>query len=405
MKILFLPLFNMPSGHHHVADALIGMTNNRSDKIECRKVDILSYSSKRIEKAVSEIYLKWIKHMPHTYDWAYKHFAYTASHKHRSFWGMERFFLSKVELLLQEERPDVVVCTHGFPSLLMSRLKNKGRCHIPVINVYTDYFINDIWGRQGIDYHFVATSEVKKQMVEQYGLNEESIFVTGIPIHEIFLSSNSMKRRNKSHSKTILVAGGSSGLGDIAGLLIHSDPDVNYHYIILCGNNEVLYQSLKDIQNPQLEPLPYITSRADMNRLYDRVDAIITKPGGVTISEALRKRLPIFVHSSLPGQEAVNMQYFKERHLVYELDHRDSFEKQIATILNNDIEIRRWQRAVQTYFDNLHVFHPYALFEFLYDRALEGQYLNEIYQIVKTKRGFIRTLKKYAKKLSLSDNA
>jgi len=404
MKILFLPLFNMPSGHHHVADALIGMINNRSDKIACRKVDILSYSSKRIEKAVSEIYLKWIKHAPHTYDWAYKHFAYSSSHKHRSFWGMEYFFLSKMEVLLQEERPDVVVCTHGFPSLLMSRLKNKGRCHIPVINVYTDYFINDIWGRQGINYHFVATLEVKKQMVEQYGLNEESIFVTGIPIHETFLSSNNMKRRNKSYAKTILVAGGSSGLGDIAGLLTHPDPDLDYHYIILCGKNEELYQSLKDMQNSKLEPLPYIASRVDMNRLYDQADAIITKPGGVTITEALRKGLPIFIHSALPGQEAVNLHYFKESHLVYELDRETSFERQMATILNNDIEIRKWQRAVQAYFDNLSIFRPYLLFEFLYDRAVEGQYLNEVYQIAETKRGFIGTLKKYAKKLSLSSN-
>ncbi|GGE34194.1 putative glycosyltransferase YkoN [Pullulanibacillus camelliae] len=407
MKILFLPLFNMPSGHHRVADALIGIIKKRTDKIECRKVDVLSYSSKFIEKAVSEVYLKWIKHTPNTYDWAYKHFAYTPSHKHCSFKGMEHFFLNKVEELLQEERPDVVVCTHGFPSLLMSRLKNKGRCHIPVINVYTDYFINDIWGRQGIDYHFVSTPAVKTQMIEQYGISPETIFVTGIPIHETFLSLSKVKKRNRNRSRTksILVAGGSSGLGDITGLLAHSDPSLDYHYIILCGKNEELYQSLKELQDPRLTPLPYIASREEMNQLYDQADAIMTKPGGVTITEALRKGLPIFIHSALPGQEAVNMQYLKENYLVYELDHNASFEGQIAAILDNDIEVRRWQRAVETYFNSLQILHPNVMFDFLYDRALEGEYLNEIYQVSTTKKGFIRMLKKYAKKLSLSSNA
>ena len=46
-----------------------------------------------------------------------------------------------------------------------------------------------------------------------------------------------------------------------------------------------------------IKPLPYLSSRSEMNKLYEEVDAIVTKPGGVTISEALRKRLPIFVHS------------------------------------------------------------------------------------------------------------
>ena len=60
-----------------------------------------------------------------------------------------------------------------------------------------------------------------------------------------------------------------------------------------------------------------------MNKLYDQVDAIITKPGGVTVSEALRKRLPIFVHSTLPGQEQINLHVLKSQKLVFELDQKN----------------------------------------------------------------------------------
>ncbi|WKB36271.1 hypothetical protein QS257_03490 [Terrilactibacillus sp. S3-3] len=96
MKILFLPLFRMPSGHHRVADALMDTIQRRTKKkkIECKKVDLLSYSNKNFEKKmISRLYLTWIYHTPQTYDWAYKHFAYTRSHKHCSFQGFEHYFL------------------------------------------------------------------------------------------------------------------------------------------------------------------------------------------------------------------------------------------------------------------------------------------------------------------------
>ena len=43
-----------------------------------------------------------------------------------------------------------------------------------------------------------------------------------------------------------------------------------------------------------------------MNVLYDKADAIITKPGGITITECLWKQVPIFVYEALPGPEEMN---------------------------------------------------------------------------------------------------
>lgn len=403
MKILFLPLFKMPSGHHRVADALIGMIENRTSKVTCVKVDLLSYSNETLEKLVSGTYLKWIGHTPKTYDWAYKHFAYTKKHDHCSFRGLEHYFLSKLQKLLDEERPDVVVCTHGFPSLLMSRLKNKGIVQMPVINVYTDFFINDIWGRDSIDYHLVPNLNVKKQMVENYGLNEHSIFVTGIPIHEAFIRSAHKKHKNAI--KTILVAGGSSGLGDITGLVKKSNPNSGFKYTVLCGKNEQLYNELTDLNDPRIEPLPYMSSREEMNELYDRVDAIITKPGGVTVSEALQKRIPIFVHSTLPGQEDINLQFLKENHLIYELNREHHFEEQMSRVLNDDLEQKKWERAINKYFMEKQMGSAQSLYNFMMANVAEGYELNRNTKTITIKRGFVSKIKKYAKKMSLSGNA
>ncbi|MGV3487411.1 MAG: MGDG synthase family glycosyltransferase [Tuberibacillus sp.] len=403
MKILFLPLFKMPSGHHRVADALIGIIKNRTNKVTCVKVDLLSYSNEALEKVVSGTYLKWIGHTPETYDWAYKHFAYTKKHDHRSFKGLEHYFLRKLLKLLEEERPDMVVCTHGFPSLLMSRLKNKGMVHIPVVNVYTDFFINDIWGRTGIDYHLVPNLSTKKQMVEKYGISDKNIYVTGIPIHEIFFGS--APKKESADVKNILVAGGSSGLGNIIGLVKHANPDFKFRYTVLCGKNEKLYQELKGLQDSSIEALPYIASRDAMDDLYNRMDAIITKPGGVTVSEALRKRIPIFVHSALPGQEDINLQYLTENHLVYLLKADSHFEEQIARVLHDDLERRKWERAVDKYFSEIQMDSANLLYDFLMTNVIEGVELNRKSENVITKHGFVSKIKKYAKKMSISSNA
>jgi processive 1,2-diacylglycerol beta-glucosyltransferase len=403
MKILFLPLFKMPSGHHRVADALIGMIENRTSKVTCVKVDLLSYSNETLEKLVSGTYLKWIGHTPKTYDWAYKHFAYTKKHDHCSFKGLEHYFLRKLQMLLDQERPDVVVCTHGFPSLLMSRLKNKGGVKTPVINVYTDFFINDIWGREGIDYHLVPNLNVKQQMVEKYGLQEQNIIVTGIPVHETF--TKQAQKKEKNLVKTILVAGGSSGLGDITGLVKKANPDSGFKYTVLCGKNEQLYDELQSLNDPRIESLPYMDSREAMNELYNRVDAIITKPGGVTVSEALQKRIPIFIHSALPGQEDINLQYLKESHLVYQLNGDSHFEEQISKVLHDDLERRKWERAVDKHFNDIQMGSINSLYTFLMTNVIEGAELNRHTKTVTMKSRFVSKIKKYAKKMSISGNA
>ena len=78
-----------------------------------------------------------------------------------------------MEQLLAEEKPDLIVCTHGFPSYLLSQLKMKGKCNVPIINVYTDFFINNVWGKEGIDLHFLPSKEVKEQLIKKSSNSKE----------------------------------------------------------------------------------------------------------------------------------------------------------------------------------------------------------------------------------------
>ena len=194
-----------------------------------------------------------------------------------------------MEQVLADEKPDLIVCTHGFPSHLLIQLKMKGKCHVPVINVYTDFFINSVWGREGIDAHFLPSQEVKDTLIRKYQFPNENWFVTGIPVHEE-ITKITHRSINKNQPK-ILIAGGNSGLGGILKLTEELKKSSRFDYFVLCGKNQKLYDELNSWNVDHIKPIPYLPFRSEMNKLYEEVDAIVTKPGGVTISEALRKRL------------------------------------------------------------------------------------------------------------------
>lgn len=360
-KILFLPLLRMQSGHHQVAEALMDMVQKRSNEFIVKKVDLLSYTNQSLEKMITNGYLNWIRFAPGTYSLAYKNFFYVSPTKEHNFKWYQPLFLKKMEQLLIEEEPDLIVCTHGFPSSLLSQLKMKGKCHAPIINVYTDFFINSVWGKRGIDMHFLPSKEVKEQFMLRNQISSQRMMVTGIPVHEE-ITQISYKSKSEGRSK-ILISGGNSGLGGIHKLLNGLKAFSQYDYLVLCGNNHKLYDEISSWNTDHIQPLPYISSREEMNTLYDQVDAIVTKPGGVTISEALRKKLPIFVHSVLPGQEQINLQYLKNQKLVFEIDPKKSLEKQIQGTLNHYKKMDRWRKAIENYHKGIELSEPERIVE------------------------------------------
>lgn len=362
-KILFLPFLQMRSGHHQVAEAVMDIVNKQISGIIMKKVDLLSYANPQLEKMITGGYLKWIRYAPETYDLAYKKFFYAPSANTHSFKWYHYFLLKKMEQLLIEEQPDLIVCTHGFPSYLLSQLKRKRRCDVPVMNVYTDFFINNVWGKEEIDYHFLPSQDIKQDFCKKYGIPEQRTFVTGIPVHQ-GITKRTKQEKGGSRPK-ILISGGNNGLGGIVRLLKKLKPSSPFDFFVLCGNNQKLYDEILSWRTEHIKPLPYISSRTEMNQLYEEMDAIVTKPGGVTISEALQKRLPVFVQSVLPGQEEINLRYLTKKGLVFELNQKNSFEQEMLSIFNDPVKMNQWEQAIDAYQQGIEVEGPIRIAEIM----------------------------------------
>ncbi|WP_152657867.1 hypothetical protein [Oceanobacillus sp. CFH 90083] len=335
-RILFMPFLQIPSGHHHVADTIKNQLNQSSNDYHFEKVEMLSHCYGKVEMFTSSFYLQWIDKFPRVYSKIYK--AVVKRRKSsKSYYIYEVLFLNKIKNLIKQTKPDIIICTHALPSYLLNRLKKEKIWTEPVINVYTDYFINDLWGMERIDYHFVPSLYHKQELIIR-GIKPKQIFVTGIPIDSTF--KKEIKTSKNNDKLNILISGGNMGAGSIQQLLQTLNPSGSILYKVLCGKNEMLFQHIEQLNYPFIKPLPYLNSKEEMNQLYDEVDAIITKPGGVTISECLWKKIPIFVFEALPGQEEFNLNYLKSQGLIFHLDNWNSvsnIEDTITDILMNDV--------------------------------------------------------------------
>lgn len=361
-SVLFLPFLQIPSGHHQAANALIDEILRICPHIRCEKVDILAYSYGKIESFVSKIYLKWIHTFPVLYNSIYQNSVYKNIEKNKRYRLYELLFITFTKRLIEEKQPDIIVCTHALPAYMLNYLKAKNDLKVPVINVYTDYFIHSFWGLDHIDFHFVPSQQMKSFLIQK-GINKEQIFITGVPIHPKINKQKQTQPRTKSFLTSILISGGNLGVGaidELIQIIAEVKPPMRIQYYVLCGKNNKLYEKLKRMQKSHIIPFPYIDCREKMNRLYDQVDAIVTKPGGVTISESLFKRKPIFIFDALPGQEEINLEELKDLGLVFQLNKREIHE-QLSSILQNDNEMKKYHKKVANYHAYIHTKEPAEL--------------------------------------------
>ncbi len=167
MKIIVLPLFRLSSGHHKAAEAVIEHISSIRPDADIQTVDILSYCHESLESVVSKMYMQWISKKPESYSKFYKSFMYTPEGKRSEqvplhVW--DKYFEFRLARLIEKEQPDYIICTHSYPSKLLNHLKRQQKVTIPVINVYTDFFVSDVWGKRSIDYHFVPHLEAKNRL-------------------------------------------------------------------------------------------------------------------------------------------------------------------------------------------------------------------------------------------------
>jgi processive 1,2-diacylglycerol beta-glucosyltransferase len=218
-------------------------------------------------------------------------------------WRLSRF--------LEKENFDYILSTHFFPNEVAGYLKRKGKITSKIICAVTDFDVHRIWLASGIDRYTVA-SEWTKRKILKLGVPQEQVVVTGIPIDEKFSRPRDMavlkqKLGIKENVFTVLVATGSFGIGPIEEIM---EELIGFQVLVVCGHNKALYERLSQKQKGLVKIYGLVNN---MDELMAVSQAMVTKPGGLSISEALVSGLPMIFFNAIPGQETNNIKVLKEQ--------------------------------------------------------------------------------------------
>lgn len=337
-KILFLYI-HPGTGHEAAARALQEAAKLTYPKIQTEAIDSLRFAYPILSKVISTTYSGIIKRTPQLWDYLYDNpDIRNATTTLRNLLG--KLKLKKIEKLIKIVGPDVVVCTQAAPCVVISAYKEQSGWEKPLIGIVTDYRAHAYWYGSKVDLYIVAANQTKSDLM-QLGVPEGKIKILGIPINPKFaLSQNKIAAKQSLKLNpwlpTILVMGGSQGLGPMDKVIMQlSNVRLPIQAIVVCGSNKKLRRKLRGRVFKYGSCLRIMGFTKHINKIMDACDLIITKPGGMTSSEALVKNLPMIIINPIPGQEEKNSQFLTKNHLAIRVNEIKNLQQTIEYMIRN----------------------------------------------------------------------
>ena len=225
-----------------------------------------------------------------------------------------RFNSRKFIKFLTSSDFDVVISTHFFASEVVSNLRGKRALKARLITVVTDYRLHSWWVSDFVDTYVVACEDARNDLLK-WKVPDFNIKVLGTPVEPVFLKkldkgSIMSKAGMKPGIFTLLIIGGGFGVGPIEDIVKAANSvSGDIQAIVVCGKNEELAQKIEALK-PGLK-MP-VKALGFVDNVYDYMeisDVLISKSGGITVSESLVKELPIIVISPIIGQETRNSDF------------------------------------------------------------------------------------------------
>ncbi len=255
---------------------------------------------------------------------------------------------SKLSKMIEQEKPDVIFNT--FPSFAVPFHRNRTNEIIPTYNIITDYCLHDSWIHPNIDKYYVASSKLKHELLKK-GVDSSSILVSGIPVDRSFeekLHLPSLYQKYHLHptKKTVLIVAGAYGVSnEMQEICDGLKDDPNLQLIIVCGKNqELLHQlQIKYRTFTHIHVFGYVTEMAE---LLNVATCVITKPGGVILSEALATNTPILLPKATPGQERENALFFQESGGAIWNEKVSQLIVDTKNLLNNEARLTKMKNSL-----------------------------------------------------------
>lgn len=246
-----------------------------------------------------------------------------------------------LEQYLKAHPVDVIVMPHLYPAEMITQLKAQGRsCPLSVF-IATDYTCIPFTEETNCDYYVLPHADSTEEFVKR-GISKKKLLTYGIPVGCAVTDTADISREEAKHRLGLepdyayyLLAGGSVGAGGLCRLSDSLDGYIrkksNARMIIICGNNEKQYERLKNRYGDRA----VVLQSTDRMALYLRAsDLFLTKPGGLSSTEAAVTGIPLIMTGGIPGCETRNRRFFWKRGMCFRLRTRMQLRMQVSHLRN-----------------------------------------------------------------------
>jgi processive 1,2-diacylglycerol beta-glucosyltransferase len=345
-----------------------------ADTVE--RVDLIKFFSPLHKKVYTEGYVQLVERAPELWGML---FDKTDNLKvTRRLSKLSRLFPGnsgkKFANYLKQFQPDAVLCTHFTPLETLELIKTSegGVARRPdsiektgtrrarpsenwkqplVASVVTDFEAHALWMNPCVDLYCVAAEETKARLVAR-GAAADNVVATGIPIAAKFSSRidpHAVRRTLglRDDQPVLLVLSGGFGMGPVAEILAELDKVPQpLQIVVVTGRNEELRRALA--AQTWKHPTHVLGFSTNMHELMTVADLILTKPGGLTTSEALALGKPLFILNPIPGQEAANSDFLLEHGAAAKVNRVEDLPFRIGQVLGSKklVEMAKTARSL-----------------------------------------------------------
>lgn len=327
-------------GHNSAGRAVLQELERRGHHVTM--LNPYSLRSEKLSGKIDKTYISTVQHVPDAFGAAYKigdlyrrlpfrSPVYSVNH------GMNRVMQDYFE----EHHTDIVMMPHLFPAEIMTNMKLHGKKVPKTMFIATDYVCIPFTEETICDAYIIPAEDLRGDFAGR-GIPKGKLYPLGIPVNSEFSKDETGKQAKERlgldpDRKYVLVAGGSMGGGGIekvidrliAGFCGRQDIGL----IFVCGSNHKLFERLSKQELPGVTVIEYTTDLASFMRASH---LFVTKPGGLSSTEAAVCNVPILHTAKIPGCESFNADYFSDHGMSVCCELSDDFPDRVLEILANE---------------------------------------------------------------------
>ncbi len=350
-RVLFLSAA-VGVGHTAAAHAVRRALSSCAPAVRTDTVDSYRYAASVFSKVVADGYIGMVKTVPQVYAYLYGRVERAKSiPKARRF--VNAHTAANLHALVERLRPDLVVCTHAFPCGVMSEYKRQFDATLPVVGIVTDFVVHPFWVYPNIDTYAVATPEMRRTLVAR-GVPAERVLVSGIPVDGRFGRPSMEKDALRAalglprDRHIVLIMGGGVGIGPLDKMMrALGNVAEPLAAAVIVGRNGRLEKRVLEAAERTAYPLRVFGFVDNVFDYMHASDLLLSKPGGLTSSEALAARLPMILVKPLPGPEARNTQYLVERDAAIRINGEEELARTVSEVLGSRAHRERLKANIE----------------------------------------------------------